>query len=68
MKRFLSICLSIVILLLSLSTVFAEEKNQSGYRIGNSDIVVPFAEHEADVLSKLGLLKGTQKGFELENP
>lgn len=68
MKRFLSICLSIVILLLSLSTVFAEEKNQSGYRIGNSDIVVPFAEHEADVLSKLGLLKGTQKGFELEKP
>ncbi|MDP4132972.1 MAG: serpin family protein [Bacillota bacterium] len=38
------------------------------YKIGDSDISIPFAQKEADTLNKLGLFKGTEKGYELEKP
>lgn len=46
----------------------AEDDSFQGYRIGNSDIVIPSAEKSASVLGELGLFKGTPDGYQLELP
>ncbi len=45
-----------------------EDTKDSAYTIGNSDIPIPMAEENADVLNKLGLFQGTDNGYELEKP
>ncbi len=45
----------------------AEKENYS-YKIGNSDISIPLAKDQAEILNQLGLFQGTEKGYELEKP
>lgn len=38
------------------------------YKIGDSNISIPMAENEADILNKLGLFQGAGNGYALEKP
>jgi|GEM_PF-2714537 len=55
MDKVIRIWLPIVLLLSLTTTISAQEQNQLTYTIGDSDIEVPSAQSQADILNKLGL-------------
>lgn len=46
---------------------YETDKNTiNGYKIGDSDVVIPFQKKSADILNELGLFCGTENGYELD--
>ncbi len=80
MKKMTSLLLAVSLIVAILSTCYAYNGKVSTirndevvtqfkeYKIGDSDIVVPCAKTYADILNKLGLFRGSHKGYELEKP
>lgn len=66
MKKIICTVLSLIMMLSVMVTASAQEENDFKYNIGDSDISIPSSKNEADILYKLGLFRGTGKGYELK--
>jgi len=68
MKKLINICLSIVLLLSFVTTALAQEIQPFTDEIGSSNSEISSAKSQADILNRIGLFQGTEKGYELERP